>query len=97
MKLRDYKKLSSSYKRGLKREYKLRYTDEFKYRIKLRYLLLAGLTFAIVSLLCAFKFDFISGIAFCAIFLVYCLYIITLIIKANKHFEKFLNNLSRKI
>ena len=96
MTVKEYHKLSKSYQNGLKREYKLRYTDEYSYRIKLRWLIVAGLVFACVSLLCAWKFDLYAGLTLCALFLIYCIYILVLIQKANKHFETFLNNLSRK-
>lgn len=96
MTVKEYHRMSKSYQNGLKREYKLRYTDEYSYAFKLKWLIAAGLVFAFVSLLCAWKFDLIAGLTLCGLFLIYCIYILVLIHKSNKHFEKFLNNLSRK-
>ena len=36
MTLREYKSMSYSYKKGLRREYKLRFTDEYYYSVKIK-------------------------------------------------------------
>ena len=36
MTIREYRKMNYDYKKGLKREYKLRYTDEYYYNLKIK-------------------------------------------------------------
>ncbi len=96
MTIREYRKMNYDYKKGLKREYKLRYTDEYYYNLKIKGLLLVGIVFAIIALMYALKYNLVYGLILVCLFLLYCLYILFLIYKSNKHFEHFLNNLSRK-
>ena len=95
MTIREYRKMSNTYKNGLKREYKLRNTDDYYYAWKLKGLLLVGISFAIIALLYALKYNLMYGMILVALFILYCFYILLLIHKSNKEFEKFLNNLSR--
>lgn len=94
MTLREYNKMSYSYKKGLKREYKLRFTDEYYYNLKIKALLLVGIVFALISILYAFKFNMGHGLIFFGLFGIYSIFMIVLVLQSHKHFEHFLINLS---
>ena len=94
MTLREYKSMSYSYKKGLRREYKLRFTDEYYYSVKIKALLLVGIAFALISILYAFKFNMGHGLIFFGLFGIYSIFMLVLVFKSNRHFEYFLTNLS---
>ena len=94
MTLREYNRMGYSYKKGLKREYKLRYTDEYYYSVKIKALLFVGIVFAAISVLYAIKFNMGHGLIFLGLFGIYSIFMITLVFKSNKHFEYFLTHLN---
>ncbi len=96
MTIREYRRMSRTYRNGLKREYKLRYTDEYSYNLRIKGLLIAGIAFAIIALMYAFKYNFNIGMLLFGVFVIYCIFVSFLLYQSHKHFESFLNNLSRR-
>lgn len=97
MTINSFRKMDKHMQNSLRREYKLRYTDEYNYSIQLFCLYTASGIFSLLSLAYALFFNYKLGFAFFIAFFITLMIILNYLKKSNQAFYTFLEQLDRHI
>lgn len=97
MTVKSFHKMDKKMQNSLRREYKLRYTDEYNYSIQLFCLYTAAGVLSLLSLAYAIFFNYRLGFLFFIAFFLTLIAILNYLKKSNKAFYSFLENIDRHI